>query len=177
MNKIEKITVMVDIKLKFPNLSISIKPAKIAKPRGEIKAKVLTKLTYALCVSNEEFGFLAVVNTKGIEGYKDKVTCKFTEESLDLKGKPVVFYKTPDKQGRYTRILRTDVDAKFYPGSPITYMTTCPNHVYSGHLVKRNNCYEFDITEYMGSLKQFGYLLDCDVNNVKKVQNEKIELE
>lgn len=165
------------IKLNLPNLNISIKPAKTAKPRTAVKAKILTKLTYAVAYKDENGEWFAKVNTKGIEGYKDKVCCEFTEESHELGDKTVVFYKNPDENGKHTKIIRTIVDAKFYPGSPVTYTPFCENQVYSGYLVKKNNCYKFDVSEYIGSFKQYGYLLDCEVSQLKKASKEIINVE
>lgn len=166
-----------DIKLRLPSLVLSIKPAKTVKPRSAIKAKILTRLTYAVAYKDENGEWLARVNTKGIEGYKDKVCCKFTDESHELSDKPIVFYKNPDKNGRYTKVIRTIADAKFYPGSPVTYTPFCENHVYSGHLVKKDNCYKFDVSEYIGTFKQYNTLLDCDVSRLKEAVKDAFKIE
>lgn len=159
------------IKLRFPDFNFTFK---VAKPKRESKSsghKHLTRKLYCKAVKDEQGNWLAIVNTLDLDGFSSKTTMPFTEKSFELVDRIDVFYHNPDKNGRYTRIIRTAIDAKMSPGNKETYCTLCPNCVFSGYIVKVDGMQRFDMSNYIGTAKQYGELLIK--SNKPKDKNDK----
>lgn len=80
----------------------------------------------------------------------DLYVLEFTERSYDLTGKTNVFTRTLDKDGRRTRIIRSELDAKFMPGLPETYIPFAPNWIVKGYIVTDNGSTKFDFKGLVG---------------------------
>lgn len=145
--------------LKVPTAGFTFKPAVVKQKRIPSSYKPLTKILYCIAHKDDNGEWKAYVDTKGIEGYKDLTILPFTDKSFELRKRINVFYHKKDKNNCWTRIIRTDVEAEFYPGNPETYCTLCENCVFSGHIVRLDGKLQFDMSVYQGTLKERDFLL------------------
>lgn len=134
---------------KLPTADFIFRPAvntKVTKPKKP--TKVITRKLLAIAVLKDG-KYVAEVITKGVEGYsQDVTTMPFSDKSFDLKDKTSVWYKKPDKNGKYTRIDRNDIECHFFPGADDTYQTMAPNRVFDGYVIEVNNVKYFDLANY-----------------------------
>jgi len=145
------------VKLRFDNLimsqfnSFKLVPKKKA-PKTDSNKKLTTKLVKGICIKDGD-NWLIQLDVKALKpdiidkGQPDLLILPFTEDSYDLKGLTSVFERTPDENGRYTRYIRNETDAKFHPGSPERYVPFCKNWVCSGYIVRCNGKLMFDFNE------------------------------
>ena len=145
------------VKLRFDNLIMSqfsgfkLVPKKKA-PKTDSNKKLTTKLVKGICIKDGD-NWLIQLDVKALKpniidkGQPDLLILPFTEDSYDLKGMTSVFERTPDENGRYTRYIRNETDAKFHPGSPERYVPFCKNWVCSGYIVRCNGKLMFDFNE------------------------------
>ncbi len=157
--------------LKLPNVGFTFKPAEVKPKRIPSTHKPLTKILYCLAKKDNNGEWKAYINTKGIPDYKDLTILPFTEKSFELKGRNEVFRVSKDKYNHYVKVIRTDVEAEFYPGNKEDYCTLCENHVYSGHIVKVDGITQFDMSICQGHIKQCDVLLTM-TNKIKKNEEE-----
>lgn len=80
----------------------------------------------------------------------------FTEKSFDIKGRVNVFSRKPDKKGRYTRYVRSEEKAKFFPGDPNNYVPFAPNWIVKGNLIRENTVLKF---EFKSLITIKGYII------------------
>lgn len=152
-------------RIKVPTNGFTFKPIVVKPKRISNTHKAITKILYCVAHKNEKGEWEAHINTKGLENYKDVTILPFTEKSFELKGRNDVFYHEKDKYNHWTRIIRTDADANNTPGNPITYCTLCENCVFSGHIVKIDSEYQFDMSVYQGTFKECEDLLTHNNKN------------
>lgn len=148
---------------KLSTIGFTIKPSVIKPKRVYSNHKRLSKVLYCLAVKTEE-GWKAEINTKGLEGYQDKIILDFTETSFDLKGRIDVFYHHKDKYNHWIRVIRNKFLSEINPGSTDMYCTLCDGSIFSGHIVKVNNVLQFDMLAYKGSLSEYEHLLTRNNN-------------
>ena len=145
------------VKLRFDNLVMSqFNSFKLVPKKKVIKTdsnkKLTPRLVKGICIKDGD-DYKIQVNIKALKpdiidkGQPDLLILPFTEDSYDLKGMTSVFERTPDKNGRYTRYIRNETDAKFHPGSPERYVPFCKNWVCSGYIVRCNGKLMFDFNE------------------------------
>lgn len=157
--------------LRLPNAGFTFKPI-VAKPKRTPNThKPLSKILYCVARKNENNEWEAHINTKGIEGYEDTTVLPFTEKSFELKGRNDVFRINKDKYGHIVRVIRSDVDAEFYPGNKEGLCTLCEGCVFSGHIVKVDGNFQFDMSLYQGTFKQCDELLTM-TNKIKKYEEK-----
>ena len=140
--------------LRVPTNGFTFKPVVIKPKKITSSHKPLTKILYCLATKDENNQWIAKINTKGIEGYEELTILPFTEKSFELKGRNNVFRTKKDKTGHWVRVIRTDVEAEFYPGNIQDYCTLCENCVFSGHIVKVDGITQFDMSVYQGTTKE-----------------------
>ncbi len=156
--------------LKVPTNGFTFKP--VVKPKKiHSTYKPLTKILYCIAIKDENNQWVAKINTKGIEGYKEITILPFTEKSFELKGRNNVFRVNKDKTGHWVRVIRTDLEAELYPGNIVSYCTLCENCVFSGHIVKIDGISKFDMSVYQGTIKECSDLLIM-TNKIKKDEEE-----
>lgn len=154
--------------LRLPTAGFTFKPV-VLKPKRESNShKPLTRILYCKAVKTED-GWKAYINTKGIEGYQDSTILDFTEKSFGLRGHNNIFY-IDKKDNRWVRLIRNDADATLSENISQGYYSLCPNCVFSGHIVKVDGNYQFDMSVYQGTLKQCESLLT--MTNKKKKDDE-----
>ena len=145
------------VKLRFDNLSISqFNSFKLVVKKKSIRVndnkRLTTKLVKGICIKDGD-DYKIQLNVKALKpdiidkGQPDLLILPFTDESYELKGVNSVWDKNPDKNGKYTRYIRTAVNAKFMPGSPERYVPFCKNWICSGYIVRRNGKMMFDFNE------------------------------
>ena len=139
-------------KLRFDNLTLGQFSFKFVSKKKEVKNKKLTKLVRGVCfLEGDEFKIKLDVKTLKPDiidnGQPDLLVLSFTEESYNIVGVTCVFSRKPDKNGKYTRFIRSEAKSKFHPGSTETYVPFCRNWVCSGYIVKRDNKLMFDFNE------------------------------
>lgn len=151
-------------KIRFDNLTLSqfnsfkLIPKK-RKPNINADKKLTLKLVRGVCFKEGE-EFKIKVNIKELKpdiidkGQPDILVLDFTEESYELKGVTSVFNRIADKNGKYTRHIRSEINAKFMPGSTEKYVPFCDNWICSGYIIRRNGKMMFDFNE---CIKPQGY--------------------
>lgn len=144
------------IKLRFDNLTLgkfnSFKLVPKKRVIREQNKKLTTKLVKGICIKEGDIYKikLDITTLKPdiiSKGQPDILLLEFTEESYDIKNMTSVFSRVPDKNGKYTRYIRSESKAKFHYGSNETYIPFCVNWVCSGHIVRRNGKMMFDFNE------------------------------
>lgn len=131
-------------------LKFTIKPSALKKPKTPSNnKKYLTKILYCVAHNTEE-GWVAHINTRGLEGYEDLTILPFTKQSFELKGRHDVFLHHKDKTGHWVRIMRNSMESIINPGSPEVYCTLCENDCFTGHIVKVDGTLQFDMSSYKG---------------------------
>lgn len=173
----------IPIKLKFPTgLSLNLAPAKPKVVRNEFKHASI--ILYALANKDENGEWKATVNIKGLTDYKkeldikpsvDTVVLPFTEKSFELKGRNIVFRVKKDKTGHWVKVIRPYDEANYFPGNSADFCTLCENCVFSGHIVKYEGEYKFNMSVFQGTKNQCEELLNKDNERKKKQEQENEE--
>lgn len=141
------------VKLRFDNLTVSQFDFKfVSKKRKEGNKKLTSKLIKGICFKEGD-EFKIRLNVKALKpdiidkGQPDLLVLDFTDESYNIVGVISVFDRNPDKNGKYTRYIRSETNAKFHPGSQERYVPFCNNWICDGYIVKRNGKMMFDFNE------------------------------
>ena len=141
------------VKLRFDNLTVSQFDFKfVSKKRKEGNKKLTSKLIKGICFKEGD-EFKIRLNVKALKpdiidkGQPDLLVLDFTDESYNIVGVISVFDRNSDKNGKYTRYIRSETNAKFHPGSQERYVPFCNNWVCDGYIVKRNGKMMFDFNE------------------------------
>lgn len=82
--------------------------------------------------------------------YPDFLVVPFTKESLDLKGKVIVYGREKDKYGHYIAYHRDPSMCKLFPGLPTQYTAVREKLVCSGYVVRKDGKLMFDLKETHG---------------------------
>lgn len=82
--------------------------------------------------------------------YPDFLVVPFTKESLDLKGKAIVYSREKDKYGHYIAYHRDSSMCKLFPGLPTKYTVVVEKLVCSGYVVRKDGKLMFDLKETHG---------------------------
>lgn len=82
--------------------------------------------------------------------YPDFLVIPFTEESLELKGKVIVYSQEKDKYGRHICYHRDPSICKLFPGLPTQYTVVIERLVCSGYVIRKDNKLMFDLKETHG---------------------------
>ena len=131
------------MKLKYDKLSLNTFSFKLIpkKTRNSDVKRITNRLVKGVCIKTDD-GFKIQIETEVIkdsisrEGQPDLLFLDFTEDSYELKGIISVFDRNPDKNGKYTRYVRTETKAKFFPGDPERYVPFCNGWVCKGYIVR-----------------------------------------
>lgn len=137
----------------------------VKKVKEHKPSKQITCLLYAQAIKREDGTWFARVKTKGFEGYKDITILPFSEKTFELKGKIDVFYNKPDKNGYYTRVIRTEHDSIIFPGNKEDYSPLCDKCIFQGYIIKTIEGLCFDIIRFIGTYSKAGYLVDDIIEN------------
>ena len=90
------------------------------------------------------------ISLKNDPEYPDFLVVPFTKESLDLKGKTIVYECNKDEYGHYVKHYRDDDLSKTFPGLPSQYTTVVEGEVCSGYVIRKEGKLYFDIREVHG---------------------------
>ena len=144
-------------KLRFDNLTLSafntfklIPKKRVVKHDGN--KRLTPKLVKGMCIKEGDT-FKIQVDVRALKpniiekGQPDLLLLDFTEESYELKSVISVFDRNPDDKGRYTKYIRNETKAKFFPGNVEKYVPFCHNWICSGYIVRRNGKMMFDFNE------------------------------
>ena len=82
--------------------------------------------------------------------YPDFLVIPFTKESLELKGKVVVYGHEKDKYGHHIKYHRDPSMCKLFPGLPTQYTAVIERLVCSGYVVRKDGKLMFDLKETHG---------------------------
>ena len=82
--------------------------------------------------------------------YPDFLVVPFTKESLELKGKVVVYSHEKDKYGHHIKYHRDPSMCKLFPGLPTQYTAVIERLVCSGYVIRKDNKLMFDLKETHG---------------------------
>lgn len=140
-------------KIRYDVLSLNtFKVVEKKKKNTQSNNKRLTKLIRGLCIKEDD-DYKISVNVKELKpniidnNKPDVLVIPFTEESYNLKGVISVFSRTPDKNNKYIRYIRSETQCKFFPGNKEKLVPFCKNWVCTGYIVKRNNQLQFEFHE------------------------------
>ena len=96
--------------------------------------------------------------------YPDYIIIPFTKESLDLKGKVIVFEHKKDEYGHYVEHHRNSTMCKFFPGLSSQYTTIVEGEVCSGYVIRKDGKLYFDMKAVHGR----GSMLKNIPNNINE---------
>ena len=82
--------------------------------------------------------------------YPDFLVVPFTKESLELKGKAIVYSREKDEYGHYIAYHRDSSMCKLFPELPTQYTTVIERLVCSGYVVRKDGKLMFDLKETHG---------------------------
>ena len=120
--------------------------------RNDGNKKVISTLVKGICLKIDE-EYKIKIDASVLKPYitdksnPDFLLLDFTEESYEIKGLTTVFDIKPNERGNYTRYIRSESYAKFFPGSKEKYVPFCNNWVCSGYIVRRNGKLMFKFNE------------------------------
>lgn len=98
---------------------------------------------------NDEFRVLVNIPLCEENNY-DRLCLPLTDKSLNLKGKTVIFSKTKDKHGKYTKYYRSESEAIINPGSSELYNSVANDQVVTGYIIRYSNRMEFELVACHG---------------------------
>lgn len=142
------------------NYGFTFKAVKPKKKRSSNTYKRITKLCYCECVADENGEWKAKISLKNDIINPDIMLLPFTEKSYNLKGKTIVFSTQKDKLGIPIQIIRTQLHATVYPGTPEQYTPFRENFIYKGYVVRYKDVLYFDIVEAIGHYKYYSAILN-----------------
>ena len=98
--------------------------------------------------------------------YPDFLVVPFTKESLDLKGKPIVYSHHKDIYGHNIAYHRNNIMCNLVPGHPALYTTVVEKLVCSGYVVRKDGKLMFDLKETHG-IGDYMHDLPIRIDNTK----------
>ena len=98
--------------------------------------------------------------------YPDYLVVPFTKESLDLKGKPIVYLHKKDKFGHNIVYHRNLSICKLFPGHPSQYTVVVENVICSGYVIRKDGKLMFDLIETHGK-GNFAHNIPKRIDNSK----------
>ena len=98
--------------------------------------------------------------------YHDFLVIPFTKESLELKGKAIVYGHEKDKYGHNIEYHRDPSMCKFFPGLPTQYTAVIERLVCAGYGVRKNGKLMFDLKETHG-IGNYVYNLPTRIDDSK----------
>lgn len=122
--------------------SFSIKPVSINKIKKESKTTIVYKRCEAVVIKNEGI-FKAMLITSPVEEQSDYRIFNFTEDSLSLKGKTVVFSKIVDKNNKNICFIRDSITATINYGTDTQYYVFREGLLIGGSIIRKNNILYF----------------------------------
>ena len=82
--------------------------------------------------------------------YPDFIIVPFTKESLELKGKVIVYDHKKDEYGHNIEYHRDPFMCKFFPGLPSQYTAVIERLVCSGYVIRKEGKLMFDLKQTHG---------------------------
>lgn len=90
------------------------------------------------------------ISLKNDPKYPDFLVVPFTKESLELKGKIIVYSHEKDKYGHHIAYHRDPSMCKLFPGLPTQYTVVIERLVCSGYVIRKDGKLMFDLKETHG---------------------------
>ena len=106
-----------------------------------------------LCIGTvikEENEYKIKISLRNDPEYSDFIIVPFTEESLELKGKTIVYSHEKDKYGHNIAYHRDPSICTIFPGLPTQYTAVIERLVCSGYVVRKDGKLMFDLKETHG---------------------------
>lgn len=135
---------------------LRLMPFKVAVPKPKrnrtsdgIK-RTTNKIIKGKVFQDDDGIFKVAINMQNDPIHPDLRVLEFTEQSYNLTSKTNVFSRTVDKNGRRTRFIRNETNAKYMPGLPEQYIPFAPNWIVRGYIVKDNGITKFDFKSLVG---------------------------
>ena len=90
------------------------------------------------------------ISLKNNPEYPDFIVIPFTKESLELKGKTIVYSYEKDKYGHNIVYYRNSFMCKLFPGPTTKYTAVIERLVCSGYVIRKDGKLMFDLKETHG---------------------------
>ena len=113
---------------------------------------------------NEEYKIK--ISLRNDPDYPDYLVVPFTKESLELKGKVIVYSHEKDKYGHHIAYHRDPSMCKLFPGLPTQYTAVIERLVCSGYVVRKDGKLMFDLKETHG-VGNYVHDLPTRIDNTK----------
>lgn len=127
--------------------NLNLKLAVVPKEK-KTNVRVSNKIVYGTVIKKD--GVYKVSIDKDKNGVKTEEILDFTPDSFDVTGKTNVFLRTKDEHGNNVRIIRSEWDAKFHPGTSDKYIPFVENWIVKGYIVKNGIVRLFDFKDLVG---------------------------
>ena len=118
------------------------------KPKTS-KPDIVSKLCIGITVKEGD-EYKIKISLRNDPEYPDFLVVPFTKESLELKGKVVVYSHEKDKYGHHIKYYRDSSMCKLFPGLPTQYTAVIERLVCSGYVVRKDGKLMFDLKETHG---------------------------
>ena len=128
-------------------LDLHIKLAVVPKEK-KTNVRISNKIVYGTVI--KENGVYKVSINVNKDNTNKKEILDFTPNSFDVVGKTSVFLKEKDEHGNNVRIIRSEWDAKFHPGTSDKYVPFAENWIVKGYIVKNGIIRLFDFKDLVG---------------------------
>ena len=122
------------------------------KPKDS-KPDIVSKLCIGITIKEGD-EYKIRVSLKNNSEYPNFIVIPFTKESLELKGKVIVYSHKKDKYGHYIAYYRDPYLCKLFPGLPSQYTAVRDKLICSGYVIRKDGKLMFDLTDYSTSLFQ-----------------------
>lgn len=118
------------------------------KPKTS-KSDIVSKLCIGITVKEGD-EYKIRVSLKNNSEYPNFIVIPFTKESLELKGKVIVYSHEKEKYGHYIAYYRDPYLCKLFPGLPSQYTAVRDKLICSGYVIRKDGKLMFDLTETHG---------------------------
>ena len=131
-------------------MSFTINIAKGFKKKPKIsKPNRVSRLCIGMTIKEGD-EYKIKISLRNDPEYPDFLVIPFTEESLELKGKTIVYSQEKDKYGRHICYHRDPSICKLFPGLPTQYTVVIEKLICSGYVIRKDNKLMFDLKETHG---------------------------
>uniref|UniRef100_A0AAU8MHV6 Uncharacterized protein n=1 Tax=Geladintestivirus 5 TaxID=3233137 RepID=A0AAU8MHV6_9CAUD len=125
------------------NIAKGLKKSKASKPNRVSRLCIGTTI-------KEGDEYKIQISLRNDPEYPDFLVVPFTKQSLELKGKVIVYSHKKDKYNHYIEYHRDSSMCKLFPGLPTQYTAVIEKLVCSGYVIRKDNKLMFDLKETHG---------------------------
>ena len=124
--------------------SFKFKPIKTKKVVNSVKR--ISSITQGLVIVDKGVYYCNIFNDDNSSSSGD-ISLPFTDKSFELKNRETIFTKVYNNEDKKTRIIRTKVHSRTFPGDKNLYIPFAPNWIIKGYIVEISGKRFFDFED------------------------------